>query len=567
MWLARRPCRSCGRTWFFAPTGHSGRSSCGRRRRQATRPSLCFALKRSWDFCEFGPAPITGGTGLLEVAEMRGEIDRLDGASLGVVGGVEVEHHFSTAQRRELDASAAIGRQLEIGSQPGRVGAGRFWGILAHRAFLSSHFRVFTDIPASLHEGEQGRTTPAGAELLAGAGNNRRSWKRRAAILSTRTGEGISLVLDDSARRTPRVGALRLARFPSGRTGRPLRHRRSGWVRHGLRALSAVFILLIVAVAAGTAIVLSGPTEFSLIRDRVQTLLARGLGPDYHVDVGRSVVAARSGPRTGRRGRRDFRPRQAAIRSSPTCPRPAWPSIRWRLFASGSRCPRSSSAMPSYPSSARRGATSISAMPIPCIPPPPASPDSAATKETPTGAGGFPDLPAALQIVDRAIEPSINAAVKAGFLRFALVDGTISRVGRRTGAKAPLRDTDVNVSVDPGPAASPPISPVPAMADGGRQPCARQVDPETGDRSLSAEFGQLTVADIFPDLNPQTSQVTADIPLFGHATAHFAADGKVVDASVKLDVGAGTITSAIPAKRCSSTTLRCCFAGTSPKTP
>jgi hypothetical protein len=34
----------------------------------------------------------------------------------------------------------------------------------------------------------------------------------------------------------------------------------------------------------------SGPTEVSIIGGRVQTLLARSLGPDYHVDVGRSIV-------------------------------------------------------------------------------------------------------------------------------------------------------------------------------------------------------------------------------------------------------------------------------------
>ena len=181
-------------------------------------------------------------------------------------------------------------------------------------------------------------------------------------------------------------------------------------------------------------------------------------------------------------------------------------------------------------------------MPIPCTPPAPSRPDWSCRKPRRPAQAAFPDLPAALQIVDRAIEPSINAAVKAGFLRFALVDGTISVWDAERQQKRRFASTDVNVSVDP---ANGNLTLAFASSGyGGRWTAtlARQVDPETGGRALSAEFGQLTIADIFPDLNAQTSQVTADIPLFGHATAHFARDGKVVEASVKLDVGAGTIT-------------------------
>ena len=181
-------------------------------------------------------------------------------------------------------------------------------------------------------------------------------------------------------------------------------------------------------------------------------------------------------------------------------------------------------------------------MPTPYTPHAAGTPGLVAAEAAQTGASGFPDLPAALQIVDRAIEPSINAAVKAGFLRFALVDGTISVWDAERQQKRRFASTDVNVSVDP--ASGNLTLSFASSGYGGRWTAtlARQVDPETGGRALSAEFGQLTIADIFPDLNAQTSQVTADIPLFGHATAHFARDGKVVEASVKLDVGAGTIT-------------------------
>src|SRR5262249_19379328 len=53
---------------------------------------------------------------------------------------------------------------------------------------------------------------------------------------------------------------------------------------------------------------------------------------------------------------------------------------------------------------------------------PPAEPER--TREV--SAVGFPDILAGLQVIDRGLAPSIDAAVKAGFLRFALVDGTLS---------------------------------------------------------------------------------------------------------------------------------------------
>ena len=360
-------------------------------------------------------------------------------------------------------------------------------------------------------------------------------------ILPTRTGEGIYRVLDNSAGRSEKVNILRLAQFPSARAGRPLRHRRSGWLRHGLRALSVVVVLLIVAIAAGAAIILSGPTEFSLIRERVQTLLTRGLGPDYHVDVGRSVVTV--DPALGLVAEVD----DIAVRDSRDTVVAHVPSTRLavdplallRLRVEVSTVELSNAEMSFVRSSQGDfylgDADTVHSAAA-------GTPTLVAPKKNEAGTGGFPDLLAALQIVDRAIEPSINAAVKAGFLRFALVDGNISVWDAERLQNRRFASSDVTVSVDPG-SSSMTVN-VASSGYGGRWTAtlARQVDPETGARALSAEFGQLTLADIFPDLGVETSQVTADIPLFGHATAHFASDGKIEEASVKIDVGAGTIT-------------------------
>ena len=119
------------------------------------RASLCFALKRSCDFGEFGRDPDDGRSGLREIVEMNSEIDRLDRAARGIVGGVEVDDHLPAAQRRQADAPPAIGRQHEIRGHPALFDAGRFLGIVGHPAFLSSYFRVFTDTPVPPREGEQ----------------------------------------------------------------------------------------------------------------------------------------------------------------------------------------------------------------------------------------------------------------------------------------------------------------------------------------------------------------------------------------------------------------------------
>jgi hypothetical protein len=113
------------------------------------------------------------------------------------------------------------------------------------------------------------------------------------------------------------------------------------------------------------------------------------------------------------------------------------------------------------------------------------------------------------QVVDRGLAPSIDAAVKAGFLRFALVDRTISVWNAERTEQRRSSSTDVNVSVDAD--AGNLTANVASASYGGRWTATfqRRIDPTTGKRALSAEFQKVTVADIFPDLGGATSEVTA----------------------------------------------------------
>ncbi len=349
-------------------------------------------------------------------------------------------------------------------------------------------------------------------------------------------------MLDDYAGETRSVSPARLTHYPSARAGRPLRHRRTpGVVRRGLRALAVVILLLVIVLAAGIAIIISGPTEVSIIRDRVQSLLARGLGPDYHVDVGRSVI--NFDPALGLVAEID----DVAVRDSHDAVVARVPSTRLaleplallRMRVEVSTVELSNAELSFVRS--RDGevylgnADTVHTAPA-------SAPPAPADRERAVGAVGFPDILAALQVVDRGLAPSIDAAVKAGFLRFALVEGSISVWNTDRAEERRFPGTDVNVSVDADTGTL--TANVASTGYGGRWTATflRQIDPTSGERALSAEFQQITLADLFPELGAATSELTADIPLFGHATAHFAADGSIKEASTQLDVGAGTIT-------------------------
>ncbi|MEJ0098134.1 MAG: hypothetical protein WDM84_09805 [Bauldia sp.] len=155
--------------------------------------------------------------------------------------------------------------------------------------------------------------------------------------------------------------------------------------------------------------------------------------------------------------------------------------------------------------------------------------------------GGFPDLLAALYVLDRGIEPQIEGAIKAGFERFAIINGTISV--SNAGQDQPRRfpGTDLNVALDK--TTSGLAVTLATSGYGGRWTATvdRQFDARSGDHQMSAVFSQLTIADLVPSLGDDNSLLTADIPLYGRANIRFGKDGSVEDASARLDFGAGVV--------------------------
>jgi hypothetical protein len=288
---------------------------------------------------------------------------------------------------------------------------------------------------------------------------------------------------------------------------------------------------------AGLAVIVSGPTEFSIIRDRVQTLLARGLGPDYHVEIGRSVVDV--DPALGLVAEID----DIAVRDSRNAVVARVPSIRLALdpiallslrsevctveFHRADVSPLRSADGDVYLGNAETEYAAAAAR------------SAAAAAAAPGEHGRLPDLLAALQIVDRGME--LDQRRREGRLSASPRSMVRSRSGTPSapssaGLRAP---TSTSRSMPP------------RQSDRQRRQFRlwRPLDgnlPAPGryvDRGAGA-LGRIPAAyrrRYFPELGAETSEAGGH-SVYGHATAHFAADGTVQEASTELDVGAGTIT-------------------------
>ena len=300
-------------------------------------------------------------------------------------------------------------------------------------------------------------------------------------------------------------------------------------------------LVLAVAVIAAVTVVLSGPTEIGFVRDRVTTTIERSLGPDYTVTIATAVIDV--DPVLGLVVRVD----DIVVRDSVDAVVATVPSTRFaidplplfrfrveisRVELTGAEV----SFVRGAEGAVRLGnADTVLAARSPAAGPAAAPPPAAAAT------GGFPDLFAALTIIDRGIEPQIGAAVRAGFERFALVDGTIFVWDAARGQQRRFPNTDVNVIVDR--ATSALAINFATSGHSGRWSATvdREIDASTGGHALSVQLSQLTVADVLPGIGDPASPFFADIPLYGRATARFNAAGEVQEASARLDLGAGVI--------------------------
>ena len=326
----------------------------------------------------------------------------------------------------------------------------------------------------------------------------------------------------------------------SDQTGRPLRLRRLPWPKILVRAALAVVAVALVAIAALVVMVLSGPTEFGLVRGRAEAVIQKSLGDAYTVDIARSVLDI--DPVLGFVVRLDdidvHDSSGQLVVHVPSTRLAVDPRALLLLQVKVTQVELSDPEVALARDDAGAiylGNASTPHMPgdetPPALPLPPAGASN----------GGFPDLVAALYLVDRSIEPQIEKAIASGFERFAVVNGTVTLFQAGSDVQRRFPNTDLNLSLRPQTSAL--TADLATSGYGGRWTAqiSRDYDPSTKTHLLTAVFSQLTLADLFPDLGDDASPVTADIPLYGRASIRFDENGAVQAANARLDFGAGTI--------------------------
>jgi hypothetical protein len=295
--------------------------------------------------------------------------------------------------------------------------------------------------------------------------------------------------------------------------------------------------LVLLAIVVITIVVLSGPTEFGFVRNRIVSTLATVLGDDYEVAVGRAVLGV--DPVYGL----VLEVENIAVRDDRGAIVANVPSTRLDIDPTALlsfnidvpaielnnaelsivRADNGSVYLGNF-STAR----SVSQRPE--------TPTLEAAQDSEVG---FPQLLAALQILDRGIEPAIDGATKAGLRRFSFNNGTIDFWDASRAQQRRFPRADLSIAVDPATTAL--RANFATIGYGGRWTAEfeRDVDASNGARTLSAVFSQLTLADLLPRLGETSSRVTSDIPLYGRATVRYDSEGQVEDATVRLDFGAG----------------------------
>ena len=321
---------------------------------------------------------------------------------------------------------------------------------------------------------------------------------------------------------------------------RPLRQRRTrtSAIRLALRG-TAIALVLLVAVAIGAAvIVVTGPTELSLVRDQVIRTLQDGLGEGYTVRAGRSVIDI--DPLVGGLV---IRVDDIVVEDRAQSIVARVPSTRFSVNALALLTLRLevnalelSEAEINFvrleDGSVKLGFLSTDFLP-----------DGASAATTHSQAaeidGGFPDLIGPLRILDRGLEPPIYAAIQAGFERLVLSDSIIvvwDAVGER---QRRFPNSELDIALDA--RTSRLVVKFSTLGHGGRWTATldRSLDENTGGHAMTAVFSQLTIADLFPGLG--SGPVSVDIPLYGRANINFDDQGGVEAASARIDLGAGII--------------------------
>ena len=311
--------------------------------------------------------------------------------------------------------------------------------------------------------------------------------------------------------------------------------------------------MIIVGMLA--AIIVVGPLELDMVRDRVIATLSQRLGPDYGVKVGRATVDV--DPVLGLVVAIDeitVRDRDEAVVAQVPSTRLALDPLSLLRLRMDVRTVEVSDAdisfVRSHSGRVYLGTSNTIHRAEPATPASgqPETPPAPATNQVePAGEidGGFPDILTALRTLNSALDPSIEFALDRGFERLSIDASTIQIWDARRLQQRTFGHTDIALTVDADTGTVKANFDTSGYAGRWGILAERTVDAESGDRMLSLVFSQLSLADINPDLGRAESLLQSDVPLFGRATVRLSGKGEVENATVRLDLGAGTIVSGL----------------------
>lgn len=330
---------------------------------------------------------------------------------------------------------------------------------------------------------------------------------------------------------------MRLTRFPSALAALPLPPH--GTATPGLRRAGRVAAVAGLGLAAilgvAIAVVLAGPTEVGLIRDRAVAALSEALGPDYSVTAGKAVIDV--DPVLGLAvGISDVEVRDgsgAPVAKAATA-RLAVDPVALLTFRVRVTQVEVTGADVSLVRRRNGDVFLGTAHTAPSVEAPAGAPPPSAD---PAGGGG-PNLVAAAEILNRGMEIPLRAAGQAGLSKLSLVGGRLALWDAERLEQRVFANTDLTLSTGrPGDV----TGSVSASGYGGRWTASfeRDVSGRSGEGRLTAMISQISLADIFPVLGQNADFVGADVPLYGRGSVDFDRDGRVRAAVLRLDVGAG----------------------------
>ncbi|MFO1184275.1 MAG: AsmA-like C-terminal domain-containing protein [Bauldia sp.] len=306
-----------------------------------------------------------------------------------------------------------------------------------------------------------------------------------------------------------------------------------------------VGLVVLVAVGAAVALIMRGPTELAVLRDRVEQTLQDSLGSRYTVDVGKTALDI--DPVLGLVVLVDdvaISTRDGEVVASIPSTRLAVDPLALLMLHVTLRSVELNQPVLAFARDAGggvmlgRSATGVGEGDKADEP----GADSPRNAGAPEPAGGFPDIFNALQILDRGLEPTVAKALQAGFERFSMVQATVEIADNLTaGGTRVFSRADLQAVLDRGTNGASVTLTAPGYAGRWTAKTELRAEPGTGERLLAAEFSQLSLADIFPRVGLDDSPIASDIPFFGRASVRFSPTGEIADASMQLDLGAGNV--------------------------